>query len=135
MWIIRALVRLIFIGLLMAAVGAAVIYGSWKLLHPVLLQAEQRKEVAQLEERVERLKQEHARLEKTVRRLSTVKGKAEELRRMGYVRPKERIVRFIKGPPADEAAPQPQPAAERPGVKNRIKHWLERRLPPPDDPS
>jgi len=132
MWILRAFCRLILVGLLMTAVGAVAVYGSWKLLHPFILQREQGREIAQLEQRVDGLKREHARLKEAVDRLGTPQGRAEELRRMGYVRPKERIIRFLQGSPAQEAAPsQPTKPPENVGVKNRIKGWLERRFAPP----
>jgi cell division protein FtsB len=134
MWLVRVIVRLVLAGLLMAALGAALIYGSWKLLHPFLLQRQQSKEIAQLETRVEQLKREHGELKRTVRRLSTPQGRAEELRRLGYVRPKERIIRFLRGhtplhPPAED-----EPPAAPVGVKDRIKRWLQPRLAPADAP-
>jgi len=129
MWIIRLLLRLALVGLLMAALGAVAIYGSWKLIHPFVLQREQHREIAQLEQRVAWLKREHASLKEAATRLATEAGKAEELRRMGYVRPKERILRFLKAPAPAARVPR-QPTRENAGVKDRIKRWLERRLAP-----
>jgi len=130
MWIIRLLLRLALVGLLMAALGAVAIYGSWKLIHPFVLQREQHREIAQLEQRVAWLKREHASLKEVASRLATEAGKAEELRRMGYVRPKERILRFLNAPPAQHAPAARKPSPENAGVKDRIKRWLERRLAP-----
>jgi cell division protein FtsB len=129
-WLLRIITRLALAGLVMAGLGAVLIYGTWKLAHPFLLQHGQKGEIARLERRVEQLKREHKDLKEAARRLATEKGRAEELRRLGYVRPKERIIRFLKGPSSSEApAPvEPQPAAG--GVKDRIKHWLEGRLRP-----
>lgn len=105
----RHLLRVAGLGAALAVTGALGMYLCWKVPHPFLLQHQQRGELRVLRSQLAAERALHRRLEREKQVLSSPEGIALEARRLNYVRPGERPLRFLTPPPPRPPAPTGPP--------------------------
>lgn len=104
----RQFLRLAGLGVVLALAGGAFLYLCWKVPRPFLIQRQQQAELATLQRQLAARTGEHGALAAEMGALSTPEGMRLEARRLGYVRPGERPLRFLT-PPPPPARPQVGP--------------------------
>jgi len=110
---LRHLARLAGLGAGLALAGATLIYLCWKVPHPIVLQYHQQGELAGLEAQLAQKRSENRQLKAQRDGLATPEGQRLEARKLSYVRPGERPIRFYTPPPPPpqpRTAPPPPPA-------------------------
>jgi len=124
------LVRSLVAGAVIGIAGIALVYGAWRSCGPYVEEWRTHHEVAALERRVSELRVEQRRLQQQAEALVNADGIKAEARRLGMVKPGERLLRFMTRPKPREALPQAEPAPS--GAIHRLRSWGRRLLAPPE---